>query len=530
MDVFERIDGKGYSRYKELRGKIFRKDGMEIVVTRVQPDPFAPPSTVRISLPLPFEVRNVIPVADTVHRALWRNRPGKVVSGEGKSGVIDIPRPSPIVVPRSAVEVKKRLVIRTWVGLPSRRRRILGEEARRLLLHFLPLWVRRTLSSLNEGDIRRAEELWRDQEYVRRWLEEKGYTFFVGDGSILPRRCGNCWEPLEEAVPFESPKRYREEIELPSGRMLEGMVGKGVLVITGPAFHGKSTLLKAIAESVWNHVEGDGREWVITRRESFYVRSENGRRISCVDLRAFLHSLPGKQNISCFSSESASGSTSAAASIQEMVEIGVSHILLDEDETASNFLQRDFISEEITGKRTVIPLPDTLEGSPFSVTVASTGSLPFLARATRTVIMDEYLPKEGERATERARQLLRDYELSRYVSPYRRVIGKVEDLGKVRLRGYNVETRAGTISVHNPQLVEGHQYSTALRYALLLRKRGTSVEQVKRVVRDLWKWRYPFPEPGPDIVAVRPCDVWFVLNRLPLTYFSQKRGSERERS
>ena len=91
------------------------------------------------------------------------------------------------------------------------------------------------------------------------------------------------------------------------------VIPEGVTLITGGGFHGKTTLLEAIQRGVYPHAPGDGREWVVTRADTVKVRSEDGRSVVAVDLRPFIHDLPGGLDTERFTTQDASGSTSLAA-------------------------------------------------------------------------------------------------------------------------------------------------------------------------------------------------------------------------
>ena len=172
-----------------------------------------------------------------------------------------------------------------------------------------------------------------NQEALRDQLAERGLVAFVGDGAILPRRAGDSDLPLADgAVPFASPSSLRVEFSLPSGRCVSGMgVPDGVTVIVGGGYHGKSTLLRALAKGVYPHQSGDGREWVITRNDAAAIRAEDGRAVTGVDISPFLTGLPSGADTRAFSTTNASGSTSQAASLIEAVDAGASALLIDED-------------------------------------------------------------------------------------------------------------------------------------------------------------------------------------------------------
>jgi len=93
-------------------------------------------------------------------------------------------------------------------------------------------------------------------------LEERGLVAFVGDGSVLPRESGASDRPLEQGVvPLEAPEALAVEIEVPHAvrpfpdaepaRRLRGLgVPRGVTLIVGGGYHGKSTLLDALMRSI----------------------------------------------------------------------------------------------------------------------------------------------------------------------------------------------------------------------------------------------------------------------------------------
>lgn len=61
--------------------------------------------------------------------------------------------------------------------------------------------------------------------------------------------------PAREAVLFESPPSVAVELVLPNRGRVVGMgIRKGVTLIVGGGFHGKTTLLKALEAGVYNKV------------------------------------------------------------------------------------------------------------------------------------------------------------------------------------------------------------------------------------------------------------------------------------
>ena len=191
-------------------------------------------------------------------------------------------------------------------------------------------------------ELKKAAYLADDQHFIRQELLRLGLAAFVADGAILPRESGISQKKMEGAVPFESPESLAVTLQLPHGGMLRGMgIRRGITVIAGGGFHGKSTLLKALERGVYNHIAGDGREYVITDETAFKLRAEEGRSIHEENISMFINHLPTKADTADFTTENASGSTSQAANTVEALAAGSTVLLIDEDTSATNFMLRD---------------------------------------------------------------------------------------------------------------------------------------------------------------------------------------------
>ncbi len=537
--ILSRIEGRGYKSYKDLAGASEEVMGVLVRVSRVQGDPFAPPSIVeaRVRVEPPRAAREApVAAADYVLRRLQQVAPRLSMRGvgEGHSGLIRLPRPGPVMLPRSSVVLTRRgqewsLVLRLWVGLPSRRRRVLASIARELLLERVPRLAKEATRRLGDPQVVDYVRAWIEQEYIRERLPERRLVSFIADGSILPRACGGCEEPLEGAVPFESPPSLRVEFRLPTGRAVTGMgVPEGLTLVAGPAFHGKTTLLEAIAAGVWNHVPGDGRELVVTRRDAFWVQSENGRWVSCVDVAPWVESLPGLGDPHCWSTSDASGATSVIASLQEAVEAGSRLLLVDEDWTATNFIHRDKWTEEVTGKRTLLTISDlaeSLKKAGVSIVIVASGSIPLLAAADTVVVMDEYRPRDATRYTEEARRAAESLGLLPLDKPYRpprprRLVSPLR-LEKPRLRGRLLESKTLRDRVDlssNRQLEEEAQLETTVRAAArILAEPGPLSSRARAVDERLLSgdWEVLGGPVSPGLVYVRWLDILHVVNRVP---------------
>ncbi len=226
----------------------------------------------------------------------------------------------------------------------NRKKGIISEKALKLLLtKNLPTLVEDFVSNFDANDLWQAVKLWQNQEYIRRYLKNNGYVSFVANGSVLPRKGKTDYKDSKGAVSFTSPKSMQINIALPSGDSISGMaIPEGIILITGDAYHGKSTILEALREGVYNHVPGDGREYVITDGSAMTVQAEDGRSIKNTDISFFLRKLPVKGIVpQDFSTDNASGSTSQAAAVTEAIEAGCRLMLFDEDRSANNFMYKD---------------------------------------------------------------------------------------------------------------------------------------------------------------------------------------------
>ncbi|MGJ3205824.1 ABC-ATPase domain-containing protein [Geobacillus thermoleovorans] len=358
------IDQKGYKAYKAIEGT-YRFPMFTLAIDHVQGDPFAEPSKVRVIVPraktaLAAEWTDTKPrrtrcedlLLRRVHRELrqWPLR----ARGSGKSGLVLIDAPEQKVLERTAVQVTDETVtVCLSVGLPANGRRILAKEAEAIFFEQIPSVIERAVYGLREEDIRAAVELADQQHAIRRYLREHGLVAFVKNGAILPRESGVSDKPLQcEAVPFQSPPELEIAIPIPHcTEPVKGMgIRKGITLIVGGGYHGKSTLLQALEHGVYDHVAGDGREFVITDSGAVKIRAEDGRSVASVDISPLIGTLPYGKETKQFSTENASGSTSQAASMIEMIEAGASAFLIDEDTSATNLLVRDARMQALVAK------------------------------------------------------------------------------------------------------------------------------------------------------------------------------------
>lgn len=360
----ERIDRRGYPAYKDLRGQYDFGDFV-LSIDHVQGDPFASPSSVSVNvhnevLHIPAglwdKAHKRTALEDVLLRRFSRALAGcsMCAGGSGKSGVLATTCPGQEVLARSACEVDGGSVtFRFEAGLPAHGRTVDGRAAAKMLLDFVPQCVERTLF-VDDGLLDQAwaaVDLADDQHAAREQMEAADLVAFVADGSILPRESGVSQRPLESALAFEAPAEQRVVLDLPHRGKVAGMgIKRGVTLIVGGGYHGKSTLLRALQDGVYNHVAGDGRELVLTDATAVKLRAEDGRAVSGVDISLFIRDLPDGRDTSRFSTVDASGSTSQAAATVEAYEAGARALLIDEDTSATNFMVRDALMEAVVAR------------------------------------------------------------------------------------------------------------------------------------------------------------------------------------
>lgn len=423
----ERIDGRGYKAYKDIRGS-YRLEDCVLHVDHVQGDPFAAPSRLCVEIDrLAAGLTDELDPSDAARLALedylgraFRRAVERVTGrrrsrrGMGKSGLIEIDAGGQEVLERTSAVAWDRVVeVRFALGLPARGRTVLGRQAAEMLLGEVPEIVRGSLmrAALDEAALARHVRAVVDWTQLSAQLGPRQLIAFVSDGSVLPRRSGVDPRPLVggSVVPFASPRELAVQLELSGGRTVRGMgVPEGVTLIVGGGFHGKSTLLDAIALGIYPHIPGDGREQVATRPSVVKVRAEDGRRVEGVDISPFVSDLPHGKGTKCFRTDNASGSTSQAANIVEALELGAEALLIDEDTSATNFMVRDRRMQRLVAKdhEPITPFIDRVRGlrSAYgcSTVLVVGGCGDYFDVADTVIRLDDYRPAD---VTARARSI-----------------------------------------------------------------------------------------------------------------------------
>ncbi|CDD55112.1 MAG: ABC-ATPase domain-containing protein [Lachnoclostridium sp.] len=406
------IDHKSYPAYKDVRGT-YDFNTYILSIDHVQGDPFASPSKVSIQVRhakagFPAELFDTpwkkTALEDYLLRCFSREigRLSFKAKGSGKSGLIATSRPGQEVLSRTACEIgRNEITARFEVGFPAFGRTINSGELIRIFFDFLPGCVENVFfyRRQNTAEIKKRITLADDQQFIRNELKRLDLVSFVADGSILPRETGVSDRPMKGSVAFHSPDSLRITLNLPGHGPISGMaIHRGITLIVGGGYHGKSTLLKALESGVYNHIPGDGREYVITDETAVKLRAEDGRSINHVDISLFIRDLPNKKDTTCFSTADASGSTSQAAAVIESIEAGTRAFLIDEDTSATNFMLRDDLMQRIVSrdKEPITPFieraRDLYKQAGISTVLVAGSSGAYFFIADTIIQMDAYRP------------------------------------------------------------------------------------------------------------------------------------------
>lgn len=278
------------------------------------------------------------------------------------------------------------------------------KKASKMLCNMLPNVVNEFVNEFDLEAFHAELELYDLQQSIRKWLKDSQYCCFIANGSILPHESEEG-EKNKSAVPFISPKE--DEIEVFG---IKGMgIKRGVTIIIGGGYSGKSTMLDAIAMGVYNHISGDGRELVITDDTALKISAEDGRNVHNVNISPFIKWLP-QGDTKDFTTQHASGSTSQAANVIEAINIGSKLLLVDEDKSATNFMIRDSSMQELIENEPIIPfcvrVRELYESEKVSTILVIGGSGEFIGRADNIYIMKNY---ELENCTKKAKETFHKY-------------------------------------------------------------------------------------------------------------------------
>ncbi|GLR06035.1 isopentenyl-diphosphate Delta-isomerase [Vibrio hyugaensis] len=419
--TLKKIEKQNYRAYQQIKGQ-YDFDDFNLYIDHVQGDPYASASRLRATRAWSLTGLEWLKDESPAFQRAARDFIARSFEQFAKQeNTVTISLSGQTVLDNTAVLfTEEGIELRFRVNLPAEGRQVLGKKANNILTFHLPKFIRRaTLErELDKEALLEHCQVVEDQAALREQLEVNNLVAFVANGSILPRIAGNCDLPMKEAVEFKAPEDLQVTLHAPNKGYVTGLgIPKGITLIVGGGFHGKSTLLNAIERSIYDHIPGDGREYIVTDANAMKIRAEDGRCVHHLNLSNYINHLPRSKDTADFSTQDASGSTSQAAWLQESIEAGASSLLIDEDTSATNFMIRDERMQALVAKgdEPITPLVDRIgqlrNELQISTIIVMGGSGDYLDVADTVIQMHDY---QAVNVTEKAKQVIAQHPTQRH--------------------------------------------------------------------------------------------------------------------
>ncbi|ELA8124154.1 TPA: P-loop domain-containing protein [Vibrio parahaemolyticus] len=419
--TLKKIEKQNYRAYQQIKGQYDFTD-FTLFIDHVQGDPYASASRFRATRAWSLTGLEWLKDESPAFQRAARDFIARSFEQFAKQeNTVSIALNGQTVLDSTAVLfTEEGIELRFRVNLPAEGRSVLGKKANNILTFHLPKFIRRaTLErELDKEAMVKHCQVVEDQSALREQLEAHNLVAFVANGSVLPRIAGNCDLPMKEAVEFTAPESLQVTLHAPNKGYVTGLgIPKGITLIVGGGFHGKSTLLNAIERSIYDHIPGDGREYIVTDQKAMKIRAEDGRCVHHLNLSNYINHLPMGKDTADFSTQDASGSTSQAAWLQESIEAGATSLLIDEDTSATNFMIRDERMQALVAKgdEPITPLVDRIgqlrDELDISTIIVMGGSGDYLDVANTVIQMHDYQTVD---VTEKAKQVIAQHPTQRH--------------------------------------------------------------------------------------------------------------------
>ncbi|WP_229622484.1 ABC-ATPase domain-containing protein [Vibrio parahaemolyticus] len=419
--TLKKIEKQNYRAYQQIKGQYDFTD-FTLFIDHVQGDPYASASRFRATRAWSLTGLEWLKDESPAFQRAARDFIARSFEQFAKQeNTVSIALNGQTVLDSTAVLfTEEGIELRFRVNLPADGRSVLGKKANNILTFHLPKFIRRaTLErELDKEAMVKHCQVVEDQSALREQLEAHNLVAFVANGSVLPRIAGNCDLPMKEAVEFTAPESLQVTLHAPNKGYITGLgIPKGITLIVGGGFHGKSTLLNAIERSIYDHIPGDGREYIVTDQKAMKIRAEDGRCVHHLNLSNYINHLPMGKDTADFSTQDASGSTSQAAWLQESIEAGATSLLIDEDTSATNFMIRDERMQALVAKgdEPITPLVDRIgqlrDELDISTIIVMGGSGDYLDVANTVIQMHDY---QAVDVTEKAKQVIAQHPTQRH--------------------------------------------------------------------------------------------------------------------
>jgi predicted ABC-class ATPase len=350
IEIIEGIDGRSREEFAKLVGD-FDFSRYVVKIGRLRPDGRSFPLSVRVPQIIagfPEEIFETPIRRMALEDYLIRNLATAIeeISSFDEEGVayrnIEIATPGQKILPRTSMLVSDEYIeTHLAVRLPLRDELIDGEKLEDIFFEELQELVVSTLiyCNLDYDELSSFLDIMEDAGRIRQLLASQGLISFVGEGSLLKR------EPFTDDVDlFQAPlmidEKLKTSIDVPNAGTVSGLgIKDGITLIIGDEYSGRCDLIAAISAGIYNHVPGDGREFVASMPDTVYISEEPGRSVQKVDISPFV--ISEDEGFAEFSSDAADGFESEAAALVENIEVGARILLFDESTSSPAFLAGD---------------------------------------------------------------------------------------------------------------------------------------------------------------------------------------------
>lgn len=367
------LDGQPFSEYQQLVGD-FDFSRYVIKCSRIDlnsSDALAPVFSIRIPQTI-AEIPEYLfdtPVRRTAMEDLLLRRLADhigAVANYDHNGIarrhIHSAAPNQKILPRNALLLTSEYIeVYVRITLPTQQVIVEGEPvvsidgdmAQHIFFDDLPEIVSNSLlyCNIDAAEADRFVNNMEDADHLRQHLAASGQVSYLAEGAMISRMAGSDLPDYENLLPMEMDEELIEEVDVPHAGTVRGMgVPTGLTLVLGESDSGRVELMNAIAQGIYNHIPGDGRERIVTVADAVNIRSEVGRPIQQVDISAFAEEFPDGSNPASCSTVSAGAFTSQAASTVEALEAGARVLLYDEHSSSSTFLSSDTRVTPLLGK------------------------------------------------------------------------------------------------------------------------------------------------------------------------------------
>ena len=390
--ILETIDGKPYQKYKEITGT-YDMGKYTLHVDDVQSSSSSEHSKMRVTVSLTnsgfpddtFSNKSrKVALADLIARRFWESSRADLKN-------VSVPRPGQEILERGSVVVAEKYIgIAFSFDLPSAGKNVGGKTATEMFKKLDAMVIGAVFyKSYKKSKLYNHIETSENADFIRQTLSEKGLVSFIGNGSVLPRREDGA-APMIDATEFKAPKKFEMTVNVPNGEPVIGMgIPSGLTVIAGPSGSGRSTLADAIYSGVFNHIPGDGREYVVTDDSAFYITKADGRRTNNIDVSSFARMK------NAVTSENLTGPIVASVSMAEAAEVGCRLFLMDEDTCYPAILGTSDTLKSVISDEKIISISEIVKtsGSKISAIIAGNSENVF-SNAGTVIAMALFNPSD----------------------------------------------------------------------------------------------------------------------------------------